>query len=295
MAFKAGTRISIGEQVAFGCNMRTMERIGLQASGRQMTKANSFDARPWAASAAAAVPLVLLPGTLCDARLFEPMLAGLSLGDRAVVNARYDGARTVNAAVEQLLVTLPPRSILLGFSLGGIVALALARAAPQRVAGLILVGTTARPVEPAAQAARRADVASARATGLDDHVRTALMPHYFADPADRCHDARLLAMACDVDRFDDETALALSRDDARPWLGDLLMPVLIVGGTQDRINPPAVQLEMADALHDASFVLLAGAGHFTPLERPEALAGHVATWLARIERYGFLRTQEEQR
>lgn len=260
-----------------------------------MTEANNFDARPRVGSPAEVVPLVLLPGTLCDARLFEPMLARLDLGDRRVVHARYDEARTIDAVVDRLLATLPPRSILLGFSLGGIVALALARAAPQRVAGLILIGTTARPVEGDARTARRAEVALARETGLVDHVRTALMPRYFADPADRRHDARLLSMATDIDRFGDETALALSRDDARAWLGDLPMPVLIVGGAEDRINPPAVQLEMADAIPDASFVLLADAGHFTPLERPEALAGHVATWLAQAERHDFQPTQEEQR
>ncbi len=260
-----------------------------------MTKANSFDARPRVASAAETVPLVMIPGTLCDARLFDPLLARLDLYDRRVVHASYDGARTVKAAVDRLLATLPPRSILLGFSLGGIVALALARAAPQRVAGLILVCTTARPVAPDAQAARRAEVAAARATGLGDHVRTAMMPRYFADPAGRRHEALLLAMATDIDRFDDQTALALSRDDVRLWLGDLAMPVLIVGGAQDRVNPPAVQREMADAIPGASCVLLADAGHFTPLERPDALAGQVATWLAHAERHEFQPTQEEQR
>jgi len=264
-----------------------------------MTKANSFDARSRVARPAGAVPLVLLPGTLCDARLFEPMLARLDPGDRAMIHARYEGARTVDAAVDQLLATLPRRSILLGFSLGGIVALALARAAPGRVAGLILIGATARPVEPDARAARRAEVTAARASGLFDHVRTAMMPRYFADPADRRYDALLLGMATDIDRFDDETALALSRDDARKWLGDLAMPVLIVGGAQDRINPPIVQTEMADAIPGASCVLLADAGHFTPLERPEALAGHVATWLApslaHAERHDFQPTNEEQR
>jgi pimeloyl-ACP methyl ester carboxylesterase len=273
-----------------------MERTEIQANGeRRMTDANNFNAEALRCPARPALPLVLLPGTLCDARLFEPMMARLDLDGRAVCHADYRGARSVDAAVTRLLGMLPPRCILLGFSLGGIVALALARIAPERVAGLILVGTTARPVDPDVRGARRADVARARAKGLDVYLWTSLMPRYFADPADRRHDMLLLAMATDADRFDDETALALSRDDARSWLGELAMPVLVVGGEQDVVNPPAVQDEMAGMLPDAQLVLLADAGHFTPLEQPEALAGHIAAWLVRAEANDFQPTKEEQR
>ena len=245
--------------------------------------------------ASGTVPLVLLPGTLCDARLFEPLLARLDLDGRTVVHAEYRGARSVAAAIAHLLAVLPPRFVLLGFSLGGIVALALARTAPERVAGLILVGTTACPVDPALHGSRREDVARARAQGLDVVLATSLMPRYLADATDRRHDALFLAMATDVDRFDDETALALSRDDARAWLGELAMPVLIAGGAQDAVNPPAVQQAMASVIPDAQLVLLAGAGHFTPLEQPEALACHIAAWLAQTEAYEFQPTKEEQR
>ena len=242
-----------------------------------------------------ATPLVVLPGTLCDRRMFAPLLERLDLCDRTIAHLSFDGARSIDTAVAQILSAMPQRAILLGFSLGGIVALAVAKAAPDRVAGLILIGSTPRPVDPDQHGVRRAEVARARAEGLQVYVWTSLLQRYFADPTERRHDALLLDMATDVDRFENETALALSRGDARTWLGDLDMPVLIAGGKSDRINPPTVQIEMAAALPDATLVLLANAGHFTPLEQPKALASHVATWLARVDGHVFSQTKEEQR
>ena len=89
------------------------------------------------------LPLVLLPGTLCDARLFAPMLTHLKGIDTIVPELR--GASSTPDMAAALLATLPPRFALAGFSLGGIVALEMAAQAPERIVGLALLDTTARP------------------------------------------------------------------------------------------------------------------------------------------------------
>jgi pimeloyl-ACP methyl ester carboxylesterase len=85
-------------------------------------------------------PLVLLPGMMCDARLFEPQISGLSdvaetwVGDLT----RQD---TMAALASAVLAEAPfERFALAGLSMGGIVALNMLARSPERIAGLALLG-----------------------------------------------------------------------------------------------------------------------------------------------------------
>lgn len=230
-----------------------------------------------------ALPLLLLPGTLCDARVFAPLTARLP-GLAPIVGDMH-GAISVAALAERLLETAPPRFALLGFSLGGIVSIEMAARAPERVAGLALISSNARDVPVQLHAARRAVVQDAASVAT--LVRETLWPSYVATARqdDAALRALIMAMAqdCSCEAATRQTEVALSRIDSRARLAGLAMPALVLAGDQDAVAPPELQRELAAGLPDAQLVLIPAVGHFAPLEAPDACADAVLAWLARVD------------
>ena len=229
------------------------------------------------------IPLLLLPGTLCDERVFAPLR--VALGEREVVVADMLGASDVATLAERVLATAPQKFAMLGFSLGGIVALEVAMRAPDRVAGLGLIASNAREVPEDVRAERRAAIA-----GIDSaahHVAATLWPSYVA--AGRLDDAdlkaRIVAMAGDLpaETLAAQVEVALSRSEKLPHLGKVRAPSLVLGGSEDNTCTPDMQREMAAALPDAVLEIVPDTGHFVLLEAPETVAAHVKIWLVRVD------------
>ena len=231
-----------------------------------------------------ALTLVLLPGTLCDARVFGPLQERLAqLETRTTLTPE---AGSMREAAEQVLAWAPERFALLGFSLGGMVAMETALCAPGRVRGLALVSTGPLPVMPERHDARRADVEKARIMGITQFFRERMWPQYCGS-AERSEMLPLLeAMAESLGHavFAQQTELALSRADYRSRLAMLACPALVLAGAEDRICPPAMQRELAAALRDCTCLMLPGAGHFALLESPDEVAAAVAAWFHTVER-----------
>lgn len=185
-----------------------------------------------------------------------------------------------------LLRTAPARFALVGFSLGGIVALEMAAQAPGRVAGLALVAANARPDPPDNAARRRAAVAAAVRDGVALHVARDLWPMYVA--AAHSRDDALRGLVCDMAErlgagaYAEQAEIAIDRADSRPRLGTIDVPALIVSGAEDALNPPDRQRELASGIPDAVWVELPNTGHMVPLEAPVELAEAILAWLARV-------------
>ena len=229
----------------------------------------------------ARTPLVLLPGTLCDARVFGPMMERLpsrrtSVGD-------MHGLASVAGLAERLLDQAPATFALMGFSLGAIVALEIAALAPERVAGLALIGGNAHAPAAHDRDRRRAEIAAV--TSIERYVGETMWPSYVARRQDERLRRTLIDMAedCGSDALRMQTEVALSRADSRPRLAALTMPTLILAGADDAINAAVVQRRMAAAIPSARLVLVPGAGHFVPLEQPDACACAVSEWLAGVD------------
>lgn len=231
-------------------------------------------------SKAAPLPLLLLPGTACDERLFALLLA--ELGVEVAIVPPLSGARTTADMAALILESAPERFALLGFSLGGIVALEMAAQAPERIARLALVNTTPRPDPKENAAARRATVAKAEQEGMAPYVLDAWAD--LVSPAS-AEDATLKALLVDMAEragaqlLASQSEIAIHRADSRPRLGQIAVPTLVLAGEDERVCPIAAHREIADAIPDARFFTIPQAGHFAPLENPAEVARHVRDWL----------------
>ncbi|WP_226359567.1 alpha/beta fold hydrolase [Pseudonocardia sp. ICBG1142] len=216
-------------------------------------------------------PLVLLPGMNCSARLWGPAGAG-------ALHPVLDRP-TLDEQVEALLDGLPARFALGGLSLGGIVAMALTRRAPERVAGLCLMATNARPPTPEQRAGWDAAL-----TRLDDGAPARALQPLELLLHDRSLDATALRMADETGerRLAAQLRLQGTRVDERPALPAVAVPTLVLAGGQDRLCPVERHTEIAELVPDARLHVLPGVGHLLPVEAQDTVAALLGEWLSEV-------------
>jgi pimeloyl-ACP methyl ester carboxylesterase len=227
------------------------------------------------------LPLVLVPGLLCSARLYGPQIEALwPLGPVTVADHRRD--HEIDAIAARILAAAPPRFALAGLSMGGYIAFAMMRQAPERIEKLALLDTSARPDTPEQSAARYAFIGMAEDGRLDEVVDT-LTPRYLH--RDRHNDESLVrivrAMGGDTgpEAFVRQQKAIISRPDSRPLLGNIRCPTLVLTGDGDELTPPEIAREIAAGIAGARLVIVPDCGHLSTIERPAAVNAALAEWL----------------
>ena len=228
------------------------------------------------------LPLILSPGLLCTAAVWEPQIAAL----RDIAAPTVTMAHTRHALMQDIaaaiLAAAPPRFALAGFSMGGYIAFEILRQARERVARLALLDTSARADLPE-QASRRRGLMTLAHMGKFKGVTPQLLP-FLVHPgrlADEDLVGRITDMAHEVGQegFLRQQEAILWRPDSRDELAAIACPTLVLCGAEDQLTPPERAREMAAGILGARLVLIPDCGHMAPLERPAAVNDALKAWL----------------
>jgi pimeloyl-ACP methyl ester carboxylesterase len=228
------------------------------------------------------LPVMLVPGLLCSARLYGEQIAALwRFGPVMVADHRHDD--TMEAIARRILGMAPPRFALAGLSMGGYVALSIQRLAPERVERLALLDTSARSDTPQQTERRRALIALAQG-GRFAEIADLLWPIFVH--RDRRGDTELhgivrtMAEETGAEVFVRQQHAIMTRPDARPMLGSIECPTLVLVGDGDELTPPELSQEIAAGIAGARLVTVPNCGHLSTLERPDAVNRALAEWMA---------------
>ena len=231
--------------------------------------------------------VILLPGLASDAALWRHQVPALAAAGHTVhITDAHARAETLSAMARLVLTDHEGPLVLVGTSMGGILALEVFRQAPERVAAMALLGSSARPDTPQMTTLRSAAVREFE-QGRVDEVLRANVP--FAFHPSRQGDAALVAEYFDMvgragpAQLIRQNRAIMARPDSRPLLPRLQCPVLVVCGDADALTPPECSREVAAAVPQAELHLLPGCGHLLTWEQPEAVNALLLTWLTRLE------------
>lgn len=226
-------------------------------------------------------PLVLVPGMMCDARLFGPQINALSR-DLPVTIAPITQADRIEDIAAALLPLLPAKFALAGLSMGGIVAMELMRRAPDRITRLALMDTNPLAETPQSAASYEPLIVGARSGRLDDMLRAVLRPDHLAPGPGRLNVlAQLAEMGRDLgaEVFVRQCRALQRRRDQQATLRRITVPTLILCGEHDGLTPPRRHSFMADLIPYARLEIIPDAGHIPTLERPAAVTQALRAWM----------------
>jgi pimeloyl-ACP methyl ester carboxylesterase len=156
------------------------------------------------------------------------------------------------------------------------------RLAPERIAKLALLDTSARPDTPEQTVGRHTQIAMAQ-SGRYGEIPDLSIPRYLNAKHQR--DERLttivrqMVMETGPEAFVRQLLAIMSRPDSRPLLASIRCPTLVLVGDADIATPPELNKEIAAGIPGAKLTIVPDCGHLSTLEQPEAVNAALAEWL----------------
>jgi pimeloyl-ACP methyl ester carboxylesterase len=227
------------------------------------------------------VNLVLIPGLLCDERLWAHQSEHLAnIADCMV--ADITGAESVDELADNVLASAPDKFALAGLSMGGYVAHAIMRRAPRRVTRLALIDTSARPDTPEQLERRRQliDMTNyGKFRGVTDRLLPILVHEARLSETALTNEIKKMSEHIGSEAFTRQQHAIMGRPDSRPFLIEYGVPTMVMCGRQDALTPFEHSQEMAALVPGSRLAVIEDCGHLSTMERPQAATALMRQWL----------------
>ncbi len=204
-------------------------------------------------------------------------------------SAAPDGIYSVDAMADDVIETLDALQLtepihLGGLSMGGYIALSIARRYPDRLKALMLINTRAAGDSPEAAGKRREQADGIEASGTTEPAIAAMLPKLFAESTARDHPELVKRLHTHMSHTPARAVVGTlrglaARPDRTEFLPQITIPTLVIAGIEDAVVPIAEARAMAAAIPDAHFVAVPHAGHMSPLENHQAVDAAILGFL----------------
>lgn len=226
--------------------------------------------------------LLFIPGLMCDERLFAHQASALS-GMIDIAFADVSGPASITGMANRLLDRHAGELCVAGLSMGGIIAMEMAKQAPDRIQRLALLDTNHHADPSERFDIRNRQIADVYAGRLVEVIDTEMVPTYFAkaNQGDPSLSKLVIDMATTLGAaaFERQSLALRDRPDQSETLRGYHGPALVLCGEEDRLCPPSRHREMAALLDDARLEIVEGAGHLSTIERPDVVTAALRRWL----------------
>jgi pimeloyl-ACP methyl ester carboxylesterase len=236
--------------------------------------------------------VILLPGMVCNRAIWAPQIEALE-PRWSVRVASYPLHDSIGAMAESVLASAPRRFAVAGHSMGGRVALEIVTRAPDRVAGLALLGTDFRAPRDAAERetearARSQDIEQINRDGFPAFAEAwarKLIAAHRREEYDLIRTIAGMARRQGIKSLEAHALAGVNRPDYTDLLGNITCPTLICAADEDAARPVGPHRAMAERIADSHLVILEKCGHMMTLECAAAVSTAMLDWLASIERW----------
>jgi pimeloyl-ACP methyl ester carboxylesterase len=223
--------------------------------------------------------LIQIPALGCNASLYEQITLGSNPG--LVTTPHIPTANRYETMVADLLAAAPDQFIALGTSMGGRLALEVTLAAPERVAGLVIIG--AGPAAVADQAAGLRRSSRIRNGEFENVVAdmAGMISHLPGKNGPATRDA-FVAMCRDVgpEIMASQSDALAHRVDRWPQLQHITCPTLLLWGRKDQFSPVEDAMRMHEKIKASQLSIIEDCGHFPTLEYPDQSTTIITQWLS---------------
>ncbi len=225
---------------------------------------------------------LLFPGFMCDERGFRHQALALSSAGFPVHHARTENIHSVKGAALDALTQTEGPIIAIGLSMGAILAMEVAKAAPERLAGLILMDCNPWPDNTKAAQARQRHLAAAKNGTIDALMADEIIPTYCHNgPYRKRTEALCRQMAQDMGStaFANQTRALVSRGDQIDGLRKVTAPTLVIMGKHDAVCPMDRHEAVIRAIPHSQFAVISDSGHLPTLEQPDQTTELLIAWI----------------